>query len=38
MALVEPEMKDVRHKLLANLAGDLAERLRKANAELRALM
>ena len=37
-ALEEPEMRDIGLKLLANLAADLAERLRKANAELRALM
>lgn len=36
-ALDEPDMREIRHKLLANLAADLSERLRKANEEIRAL-
>ncbi len=37
-ALDLPELLAVRHKLVANIASTLAERLRKANAEIRNLM
>jgi hypothetical protein len=36
-ALDQPEMGEIRHKLLANFAKNLSERLRKANAEIRAM-
>lgn len=37
-ALEAPELAGVRHRLVANIASNLAARLRKANAEIRNLM
>jgi glutaminase len=37
-ALERPELREVRNKLLANLAADLSQRLRRANAEIQALL